>query len=331
MTAKSIEWFPSLEQQAQAIALVDGDRELSYEDLNHSVNRVIAGLLDGEASLNEERVAFLYPASFEYASLIIGIVAAGGIAVPLSVHASADELSHCLSVAGVKRLLLPESLRSGGLDRVCEQLSVTQLSVADLPDAAYPPSLPITPEQGALIVFTSGTTGKPKAVVHTVESVSAMVTSLIEAWGWVDTDVIPLFLPLHHVHGIVNILLCALWCGATVDLFARFEAERVCEKVVTGSYSVFMAVPTIYVKLIAYLKTLDAAEQNQITQGFAAMRLNVSGSAACPVPLFEEWETLTSQRFLERYGMTELGMALSNPYDGERRPGHVGQPLPGLS
>ena len=60
------------------------------------------------------------------------------------------------------------------------------------------------------------------------------------------------------------------------------------------------------------------------------MRLNVSGSAACPVPLFEEWETLTSQRFLERYGMTELGMALSNPYDGERRPGHVGQPLPGV-
>lgn len=330
MTAKSIEWFPSLEQQAQAIALVDGDRELSYEDLNHSVNRVIAGLLDGEASLNEERVAFLYPASFEYASLIIGIVAAGGIAVPLSVHASADELSHCLSVAGVKRLLLPESLRSGGLDRVCEQLLVTQLSVPDLPDAAYPPSLPITGKQGALIVFTSGTTGKPKAVVHTVESVSAMVTSLIKAWGWLDTDVIPLFLPLHHVHGIVNILLCALWRGATVDLFARFEAERVCEKVVTGSYSVFMAVPTIYVKLIAYLKTLDAAEQNQITQGFAAMRLNVSGSAACPVPLFEEWEALTSQRFLERYGMTELGMALSNPYEGERRPGHVGQPLPGV-
>ena len=330
MTARSVEWFPSLVQQGQAIALVDGDRELPYEELKHSVNRVIAGLLDGEDSLNEERVAFLYPASFEYASLIVGIVAAGGIAVPLSVHASADELSHCLSVAGVKRLLLPESLRSGGLDRVCEQLLVTQLSVADLPDAASPASLPITGEQGALIVFTSGTTGKPKAVVHTVESVSAMVTSLIEAWGWVDTDVIPLFLPLHHVHGIVNVLLCALWRGATVDLFARFDAERVCEKVAASRYSVFMAVPTIYVKLIAYLKTLEAVEQNQITQGFAAMRLNISGSAACPVPLFEEWEALTSQRFLERYGMTELGMALSNPYEGERRPGHVGQPLPGV-
>lgn len=330
MTTESITWFPSLAQRGASIALLDGERALTYEELNHTVNRVIAGLLDGEHSLNEERIAFLYPASFEYAALIIGIVSAGGIAVPLSVHASADELSHCLSVAGVKRLLLPQSLRTEGLSRVCEQLSVTQCSVADLPDAAYPPSLPITGEQGALIVFTSGTTGKPKAVVHTVESLSAMVTSLIEAWGWADRDVIPLFLPLHHVHGIVNILLCALWRGATVDLFARFDAKQVSEKVAAGQYSVFMAVPTIYVKLIAYLKTLDAEAQKRITQGFAAMRLNVSGSAACPVPLFEEWEALTSQRFLERYGMTELGMALSNPYEGERRPGHVGQPLSGV-
>jgi malonyl-CoA/methylmalonyl-CoA synthetase len=91
-----------------------------------------------------------------------------------------------------------------------------------------------------------------------------------------------------------------------------------------------MAVPTIYVKLIAYLKTLDETTRDQVTEGFANMRLNVSGSAACPVPLFDEWEALTSQRFLERYGMTELGMALSNPYEGERRPGHVGQPLPGV-
>jgi malonyl-CoA/methylmalonyl-CoA synthetase len=75
---------------------------------------------------------------------------------------------------------------------------------------------------------------------------------------------------------------------------------------------------------------LDETTRDQVTEGFANMRLNVSGSAACPVPLFDEWEALTSQRFLERYGMTELGMALSNPYEGERRPGHVGQPLPGV-
>lgn len=323
-------WFPSLSERGDAIALEDGEQFLSYKGLNQSVSRVIAGLLNGAESLNEERVAFLYPASFEYASLIIGVVAAGGIAVPLSVHASADELLHCLSLAGAKRLLLPDSSRSKALDGVCKELAVVQLSVEDLPRAECPANLPVSEEQGALVVFTSGTTGKPKAVVHTVESVSAMVTSLIEAWDWVDTDVIPLFLPLHHVHGIVNVLLCALWRGATVDLYARFDIEQVCSRVAAGRYSVFMAVPTIYVKLIAHLKTLDACAQKPITQGFAEMRLNVSGSAACPVPVFEEWEALTSQRFLERYGMTELGMALSNPYQGERRPGHVGQPLPGV-
>ena len=92
---------------------------------------VVAGLLNGEESLKEERVAFLYPASFDYATLIIAVVAAGGIAVPLSVHASAGELSHCLSVAGVRRLLLPSEMRSEALDDVCHELGVEQLAVED--------------------------------------------------------------------------------------------------------------------------------------------------------------------------------------------------------
>ena len=224
VSAAKVAWFPSLNQAGEAIALVDGERSLTYSELNNAVMRVVAGLLNGEESLEEERVAFLYPASFDYAALIIGVVAAGGIAVPLSVHASAGELSHCLSVAGVRRLLLPSEMRSEALDAVCEVLGVEQLAVGGLPDAQVPNVLPLAAEQGALIVFTSGTTGKPKGVVHTVTSVSAMVTALIEAWGWEATDVIPLFLPLHHVHGIVNILLCALWRGATVDLYARFDA-----------------------------------------------------------------------------------------------------------
>ena len=176
---ESFAWFPSLEKRGSATALVDREQSISYDALYQSVNRVIAGLLNAADSLDEERVAFLYPASFDYAALIIGVVAAGGIAVPLSVHASADELSHCLSEAGVKRLLLPDALRTPALDAVCSQLGVAQMSVEALLDADRPTTLPLKAEQGALIVFTSGTTGKPKAVVHTVESVSAMITSLI--------------------------------------------------------------------------------------------------------------------------------------------------------
>ena len=92
-----------------------------------------------------------------------------------------------------------------------------------------------------------------------------------------------------------------------------------------------MAVPTIYVKLIDYLKGLPASQREPITQGFASMRLMVSGSAALPESVHRTWTELTGQALLERYGMTEIGMALSNPYDGERRPGAVGQPLPGVS
>jgi malonyl-CoA/methylmalonyl-CoA synthetase len=92
-----------------------------------------------------------------------------------------------------------------------------------------------------------------------------------------------------------------------------------------------MAVPTIYVKLIQHIENLDIDQRTRIGNGFANMRLNVSGSAACPVKVFDEWRELTGQTLLERYGMTEIGMALSNPYDGERRAGFVGQPLPGVT
>ena len=156
MSTQKAAWFPSLHQAGEAIALVDGERSLTYTELNDAVMRVVAGLLNGEESIKEERVAFLYPASFDYAALIIGVVAAGGIAVPLSVHASAGELSHCLSVAGVRRLLLPSEMRSEALDDVCHELGVEQLAVEDLPEAEAPSALPLAGEQGALIVFTSG-------------------------------------------------------------------------------------------------------------------------------------------------------------------------------
>ena len=198
--------------------------------------------------------------------------------------------------------------------------------------ADEPGELPaIETSRRAMIVFTSGTTGKPKGVVVTHKAIHAQIVSLIEAWQWSETDVIPLFLPLHHMHGIINVLSCALWCGATVHAMPKLDLARLCDQVARGTYSVFMAVPTIYVKLAGYFEQLEAAERKAVCAGFSRMRLNVSGSAACPVKVFKKWRELTGQMLLERYGTTETGMAISNPFCGERRAGHVGQALPGVN
>ena len=321
--------FPKLTNDNDRVALVEGDKSYTYGEVNRRIDRLATGLLDGKDDLKEERIAFFMPASLDYVATMHGIWRAGGIAIPLNVASAVSELDHYLTSAGVTRMIAngeyQESLRD-----LCSELHIELVSSDDvLADevAALPE---IIPERRGMMLFTSGTTNKPKGVVSTHKTIHAQITTLIEAWAWAEDDVIPLFLPVHHIHGIINILSCGLWAGATVHLFAKFDIPKITAEIVAGSYNVFMAVPTIYVKLIQYFDTIDADEVQKICDGFRPMRLNISGSAACPVKLFEQWQQLTGQVLLERYGMTEIGMGLSNPYDGERRAGHVGQPLPGV-
>lgn len=310
-------------------ALVDGNTQVTYGQVNRQIARCAAGLLTGKADLDEERIAFLMPASVEYVVTLHAVWRAGGIAVPLNTASATPELAHYLNSAGVRRLVTADG-QHNDLKELCTSLDVELVTFHDLL-ADKPGGLPtVTADRRAMIVFTSGTTSKPKGVVTTHKAIARQVTTLIDAWAWSEDDVIPLFLPLHHVHGIINVLSCALWAGAEIHLFPRFELPRITETVAAGSYTVFMAVPTIYVKLIDYLEALDPAAADAICDGFRAMRLNVSGSAACPEQLFHQWQALTGQTLLERYGMTEIGMAISNPYRGERRAGHVGQALPGV-
>ncbi len=168
-------------------------------------------------------------------------------------------------------------------------------------------------------------------MVSTHQTLHAQITILLKAWAWNENDDIPLFLPLHHIHGIINILCCGLWAGATVHLFAQFDITIITQQVAMNTYTIFMAIPTIYVKLIRHLDNIERTDAQNICAGFKRMRLNVSGSAACPARMFEQWRALTGQSLLERYGMTEIGMALSNPYRGECRAGYVGQALPAVT
>ena len=321
--------FPSLNNNSNKIALMEGTRSHTYSQVNERINLFAAGVLGEEEDLKEERIAFFLPASLDYVTAMHGVWRAGGIAVPLNVASAVSELDHYLTCANVTRMVAGLQYHDSLRD-LCNSLEIELLSVDDVL-ATTAKKLPVIAlERRAMMLFTSGTTNKPKGVVSTHKTISAQITTLIEAWEWSDQDVIPLFLPLHHIHGIINILSCGLWAGATVHLFENFDIPKISEQITIGTYNVFMAVPTIYVKLIQYFETIDERKVREICDGFKNMRLNISGSAACPVKLFKQWKELTGQTLLERYGMTEIGMGISNPYNGERRAGAVGQPLPGV-
>ncbi len=321
--------FPYLNDAYEKSALVSDAGSTSYGALNKRINALAGGLLQGREDLQEERIAFFLPASVDYVTTLFGVWRAGGIAVPMNTRSALPELEHALSCATVTRLITrPE--HTGFLSDLCADLQIEIMHVDQVLASKATPLPELSGNRRAMILFTSGTTNKPKGVVSTHATIHAQITTLIDAWAWEEQDTIPLFLPLHHIHGIINVLCCGLWAGATIDLFSTFDIETILARVARGDYSVFMAVPTIYVKVIQHLKNLPAEERARVCAGFEAMRLNVSGSAACPVTTFEQWLELTRQTLLERYGMTEIGMALSNPYDGERRPGAVGLPLPGV-
>ncbi len=310
-------------------ALMDGDQCVSYRVLLDRSALIASGLLQQSADLCGERIALFLPAGLKYILAQWAVWRSGGIVVPLNIHAGVRELEYALTAVGVTRLIT----NPAGLDKVAgiaDENRIVLLQTETL-ESHTATSLPeVADSRMAMILFTSGTTARPKGVVSTHVNINAQVECLVKEWQWQADDCIPGFLPMHHIHGIVNVVNCALWTGACIDFFPAFNIDSILERVTLGRYTIFMAVPTIYVKLIQHLRTLPGQEMAEICSGFTRMRLMVSGSAALSVTTHREWSELTGQVLLERYGMTEIGMALSNPLHGERRPGTVGQALPGV-
>jgi malonyl-CoA/methylmalonyl-CoA synthetase len=305
-------------------------RDHSYAQLLARSSLLSAAMLGDSDDLSESRIAYLAPAGFDYITIQWSIWRGGGVAVPLCLSAADPELEYALTDSQSSHVIATRAL-AGKVSALCQRLNLPLLMIDEVDEAKVPLKKPlpeISSTRRAMILYTSGTTSKPKGVVTTHANIQAQIESLVEAWQWQPTDCIPLFLPLHHIHGIINIMSCALWTGATIEPFQRFDIDVILDRVASRAYSLFMAVPTIYVKLIAKLESLAQQERNACIEGFAAMRLMVSGSAALPANVHQKWTELTGQQLLERYGMTEIGMALSNPYQGERRAGAVGQPLP---
>ncbi|MBH8566964.1 acyl-CoA synthetase [Nostoc sp. CENA67] len=317
------------EEHNENIAIVTTDKAFSYRDLLDTSSQIATSLLENAEDLQEQRVAFLIPPGFEYVATQWGIWRAGGIAVPLCVSHPRPELEYVITNSGASIIVAHPNFE-GILRAIATEKNLRFILTSDtLPsDVSRLPEIDIT--RRALILYTSGTTGKPKGVVTTHENIQAQVTSLITAWEWISSDRILHVLPLHHIHGIINVLTCALWAGAECHMLSKFDAEIVWQRISQGDLTLFMAVPTIYVKLIAAWSAASSDSQKSMSAGCAKMRLMVSGSAALPVQVLEKWQNISGHFLLERYGMTEIGMALSNPLHGQRSAGYVGQPLPGV-
>jgi len=314
---------------ARPIAFRTAKASYTYQQLLDRSATLATVLLGEEKDLNETRVALLVSPGFEYAAAQWAIWRAGGIKLPICLSATEPEWEYALTDSSVNTLMVDEAM-AAKIAPLCAKLGVRVVNIDSI-TAVPAKSLPeISPERRAMILYTSGTTSKPKGVVTTHANIQAQIESLVQAWEWSAADRIPMFLPLHHIHGIINIVSCALWSGATIEPFAKFDAAMIFDRVRADAYTVFMAVPTIYVKLIQALEAVSPADRAAIVGGFKRMRLMVSGSAALPASVHEQWTALTGQKLLERYGMTEIGMAISNPYHGERRPGAVGEALPGV-
>ncbi len=279
--------------------------------------------------LNGARVAFLVDRGPGWIATLWGIWRAGGVAVPLSAKHVAREINHLLHDAGCTILISPPGQVLGAAGEVRLEPIVDPPAPFRENPAIFPADPHVESSRAALILYTSGTTGHPKGAVHTHAGLQAQCHSLTEAWQWSSSDRILHVLPLHHTHGIVNALLCALHVGASIE-FATFDPVRVWNRLASRDITVFMGVPTMYAQLLRAWRHASPERQEAWSKSARTLRLAVSGSAALPVSVFNEWEQITGCRLLERYGMTEIGMGLSNPYAGSRRAGTVGQPLPSV-
>ncbi|XP_051830731.1 malonate--CoA ligase ACSF3, mitochondrial isoform X1 [Antechinus flavipes] len=328
------------------IALVDHRGQYTYKDLYYKSLRLSQEICKihncPSGDIKGERISFICSNDVSYVIAQWASWMSGGIAVPLYKKHPASELEYVIRDSQ-SSLVIAGSEYVDLLTPIVNKIRVSFLpltstvyeGVADELTQECAPQLEWK-DRGAMIIYTSGTTGRPKGVLSTHQNLKAVITGLVDKWAWTKDDVILHVLPLHHVHGVVNKMLCPFWVGATCVMLPEFNAKVVWEKFLSSEkprINVFMAVPTIYSKLMDYY---DKHFTQPHVQDFIRavckekIRLMVSGSAALPVPVLQRWKNLTGHTLLERYGMTEIGMALSNPLKGTRVPGAVGTPLPGV-
>jgi malonyl-CoA/methylmalonyl-CoA synthetase len=313
------------------LAVEDDAVRRSFAELHDRALRARAALCEGRASLEGRRVAILVSPGAAWVETFLGVVLGGGVALPLSPLYPPGELAWFGDDAGADTLVLSADLapRAAELAKGRRVLAVETLASGPREEAADIAA--IAPDATALLLYTSGTTGKPKGAMITHENLAVQAALLREAWGFSADDRLLHALPLHHLHGLGISLLTTLLAGSAARLLPRFEAARVWNELADEPITTFMAVPTMYQKLFECFDAADEPTRARWAAGARSLRLATSGSAALPVTLAARWRELTGAIPLERFGMTEIGVGMSNPRDpSARRPGFVGPPLPSV-
>ncbi|KAF1973081.1 acetyl-CoA synthetase-like protein [Bimuria novae-zelandiae CBS 107.79] len=300
-------------------------------------------------SMAGERISFLVENGYDYVVTLLSIVAAHAIAVPLSPTFPAHELRYIIDQSESFMLLSSEKFQDKADDVLKEGIETSPINYKqekimmgktdDYVTLEEPES-----DKGGMMLYTSGTTNRPKGVLLSQDILTAQSMSLLEAWDYSSKDMLLHVLPLHHIHGTVNALLTPLFAGSTIEFQYPFNATAVWERLAAPflpnpdpakkPITFLTVVPTIYTRLLSSHSSLSSELQQASKTALypSNMRLNISGSAALPTPVKSAWTELSGGNvLLERYGMTEVGMALSCGLSfADRVDGSVGWPLPSV-
>lgn len=314
-------WARRWDDDPGRVVLVDrAGTELTAGDLADR-SAVAAARLAASGVGAGERVVISATASLDQVVAYVGVLRLGAVALPLNGAYRAPEVAHVVGDAGVAAAVTDDAERGRWITHVAPGAVVTPPDLSGLPAAGPAPATldAATGDDPALLVYTSGTTGAPKGAVLRHANLLASAESVVLAWRWSPDDRLVLALPLFHMHGLGVGLHGTLTAGASAVLHPRFDAQAVLDDARAGA-TMFFGVPTMWHRLVA----APGAE------ALARLRLGVSGSAPLPAELHAAVAARAGAPPLERYGMTETVMLVSNPYEGERRAGSVGFPLPGV-
>ena len=311
----------SLAARGAATALLFEGSELSAADLARRAATCGAALAADGVGLGD-RVAVGLGNSPELVAAVLGVLHAGATLVPLNPAYTPDEVRYVVGDARPRVLIAAAEYGAAVRDLPAADRPIVHTTAPAAPGAAG--VVPVDPESPALIVYTSGTTGRPKGAMLSHRALITNLRTVAAAWHWSPADRLFLALPCFHLHGLGLGLLMSYLVGSSVALRRRFAAEDTCADIARTGATVFFGVPTMYNRLVALPEGAEAGGD------LHRVRLWVSGSAGLPAATFERFRERFGHAVLERYGMTECGFALSGLYDGPRRPGIVGPPLPGV-